>query len=191
MNSPLIKDIPSLSGDDNYKYLGIIQADSILHDKVKENTKKEYYGRVRSILKKGVSAKNTTSAIKTFAMPILRYGYGVIKWTQNELRAIDCKTRKILYKYKFHHPKSDIHRLYLTRKLGGRGLIGAMDCYRQEHTKMATYIEQNTLEDPLVESVRRAEEKKTYGIMAYRTGQPNARTTKGIDMAFINGLSHI
>ena len=93
VNSPLIKDIPSLSGDDNYKYLGIIQADSILHDKVKENTKKEYYGRVRSILKKGVSAKNTTSAIKTFAMPILRYGYGVIKWTQNELRAIDCKTR--------------------------------------------------------------------------------------------------
>ena len=42
VNSPLIRDIPSLSGDDNYKYLGIIQADSILHNKVKENTKKEY-----------------------------------------------------------------------------------------------------------------------------------------------------
>ena len=97
VNSPLINDIPLLTGDENYKYLGIIQADNILHDKVKENTKKEYFGRVRSILKKGVSAKNTTSAIKTFAMLILRYGYGVIKWTQNELRAIDCKTRNIVY----------------------------------------------------------------------------------------------
>ena len=53
---------------------------------------------------------------------------------------------------------------------------------------MATYIEQNTLEDPLVEIVRRAEEKKTYGIMAYRTGQPNARTTKGIDKEHLEGL---
>ena len=94
----------------------------------------------------------------------------MINWKQSELRAIDSKTRTIITKYKFQNPESDTHRLYLARKLGGRGLIGAMDCYRQEHTKMATYIEQNTLDDPLVEIVKKAKEKKTYGIISYWTG---------------------
>ena len=71
VDSPIVKSIPLLTGEDNYKYLGILQADKMLHDEVKENARKEYFGRVRAILKKGVSAKNTTSSIKTFAMPIL------------------------------------------------------------------------------------------------------------------------
>jgi hypothetical protein len=181
IDSPVVKDTPLLTGDDNYRYLGILQADKVLHEEVKEIAKKEYLRRVRAILRKGISAKNTTSSIQSFAMPILRYGFGVIRWTQGELRAIDCKTRKILYKYKFHHPKSDIHRLYLSRSLGGRGLIGAMDCYRQECTKMANYINSNTQDDPLVAVVREAESKKTYGILSYRDGTERSRTTEEID----------
>ena len=188
VDSPIVKSIPLLTGEDNYKYLGILQADKILHDEVKENARKEYFGRVRAILKKGVSAKNTTSSIKAFAMPILRYGFGVIKWTQSELRAIDCKTRKIMYKYKFHHPKSDNHRLYLSRKQGGRGLIGAMDCYRQECTKIADYIDKNTQGDPLVGIVKEAENKKVYGIMSYLHGMERSRSTKENDKEHLVGL---
>ena len=50
VDSPLVNDIPLLIGDKTCKYLGIVQAEPILHDKVKENTKKEYFERVRSIL---------------------------------------------------------------------------------------------------------------------------------------------
>ena len=32
---PTVQDIPLLTGDDNYKYLGILQADHILHEKAK------------------------------------------------------------------------------------------------------------------------------------------------------------
>ena len=99
-------------------------------------------------------------------MPILRYGSGVIKWTRHELRAIDCKTRKILFKYKLHHPKSYQHRLNLSKKRGGRGLIGARACYRQEYTKLAQYLDNNTT-DPLVKIVRDAGKTKVYSIMSY------------------------
>ena len=177
-----------MNGDESYKYLGVLQADKILHEKAKVRAKKEYFDRVRGILSTGVSASNTTSSIRAFAMPILRYGFGVIKWTQAELRNIDCKTRKILYKHKFHHPKSDIHRLYLSRSKGGRGLVGAHDCHRQECTKIATYLDANTEEDPLVRVVCDAERRKKNGMMQYLEGEEKAGTAETIDDEHLGGL---
>ena len=111
-----------------------------MHDKSKVNAKKEFLNRVRLILKAELNAKNTTDAIKTYAMPIMRYGFGVIKWTSAELRNMDRKVQKALTKGRFHHPKSNTHRLHLVQKEGGRGLIGVEDCHRQECTKLAEYL---------------------------------------------------
>jgi len=41
-----------MTGEETYKYLGITQADEILHKKVKNRATKEYFERVRGILKK-------------------------------------------------------------------------------------------------------------------------------------------
>jgi len=103
---------------------------------------------VRGIFKIEVNAEYTIDAIKTYAMPILRYGFGVLNWTQGELRAIDTKTRKVLTKHGFHHPKSNVHRLYLSRKCGGRGLIGAIDCHTQECSALANYPNNAAARDP-------------------------------------------
>jgi hypothetical protein len=165
IDSPDVADIPILSAQDNYKYLGIVQCNEILHNQAKETAKKEFFQRTKSILKAEVTAKHTTDAIRTYAMPILRYGFGILKWTAVELRAIDRKVRKILTKGKFHHPKSNTHRLYLSRQRGGRGLIGAADCHRQECTALAIYLSKST--DPLTKIVRKNEEPKVHGIMAY------------------------
>ena len=35
---------------------------------------------------------------------------------------IDVKVRKLLTKFRMHHPKSDVDRLYVVRIDGGRGL---------------------------------------------------------------------
>ena len=166
-NSPCVKGIPELSGEDSYKYLGILQTDTILHDKVKESTRKEYLQRVRKILKANINAKYTTDAIKTYAMPVLRYGFGILKWTQGELRAIDTKTRKVLTKHGLHHPRSDIHRMYLSRSDGGRGLIGAADCHSQECSALAQHLENNSIDDPFISIVKRVESGKTYGLLSY------------------------
>jgi hypothetical protein len=165
VNSPVVKDIPLLTEEDSYKYLGILECDTVLYKEVKVVVEKAYMARVRSILRAGLTAKNTVQSIGAFAMPVLRYGFGVLKWTQTELRSLDRKTRKALSKAKFHSPKADIHRLYMSRQEGGRGLIGAFDCHRQECTAMAKYLEKAT--DPLVVLVRDAEGRRTGGLMSY------------------------
>ena len=164
-DSTIVKGIPLLSSEDNYKYLGLIQCDEIIQDKVKTNTKKEYFLRIRNILRADISANNVTSSIKAFAMPIMRYGFGVINWSLNELKTLDRKTRKLLTKHQFHHPKSNTHRLYLPRNLGGRGLIGLVDCHRQECTALAEYISTSTT-DPLVKITHDIESTKNR-VMSY------------------------
>ena len=89
----------------------------------------------------------------------MRYGFGILKWSLTEMRALDRKTRKIMTKNNYHHPKSNVHRLYSPRHMGGRGLIGIVDCHRQECTAVAEYIRDNT-EDPLVKIIREVESKK-------------------------------
>ena len=54
----------------------------------------------------------------------MRYGAGVLKWRFDELKELDRKSRKLLTMHKGLHPKSDVDRLYVSRKEGGRGLVG-------------------------------------------------------------------
>ena len=135
--SPAFNGIPILSNEKIYKYLGIIKNDKILHAKVKEIAKKDFFKRVRDILSTELNAKNTTDAIKTYAIPVLRYGFDILSWTIAKLSAVDRKVRKQLTKGKFHHPKYNTHRLYLSHKEGGRGLINATD---KECTGLVFYL---------------------------------------------------
>ena len=79
VNLPTVERIPILDNANNYKYLGLLQSDKILHEESKEKAKKEFLNRVRMILKAELNAKNTTDKIKTYAIPIMRYGFGVLK----------------------------------------------------------------------------------------------------------------
>ena len=184
-NSPKVEGIPLLEDEDSYKYLGILQSNKIIHEKSKEKAKNEFLNRVRMILKSELNAKNTTDAIKTYAMPIMRYGFGVLKWTADELRAIDRKVRKILTKGRFHHPKSNTHRLYLSRKEGGRGLIGAADCHRQECTKLAEYLSRS--KDPFSKIICQVERTKKHGILSYLNTMKEG-STEDIDREHAEGL---
>ena len=44
------------------------------------------------------------------AVSIIRYGAGTIKWTKEELRKLDRKTRRLLTINRALHPKTDIDR---------------------------------------------------------------------------------
>ena len=46
IDSPCVTDIPLLSRKDDYKYLGILECDVILHSEVKVAVEKEYFSRV-------------------------------------------------------------------------------------------------------------------------------------------------
>ena len=116
-NNEIIK---GLSLQESYKYLGILQGDNIKHDQVKEKTSKEYLKRLRKILKSKLNGGNSIKAINSWAVPVIRYTAGIIDWTKSELDELDRKTRKIMSANRALHPQSDVDRLFLPRKIGGR-----------------------------------------------------------------------
>ena len=122
------KVIKSLQENDNYKYLGILEADKFLEEKVKLNVSKEYIRRLRKVLKSELNGGNLVRGVNAWVLSLLRYSAASVSWRKSELEAIDRRTRKLFTMYWAFHPKSDVDRLYIPRKEGGRGLISIKDC---------------------------------------------------------------
>ena len=83
----------------------------------------------------------------------MRYGAGVVNWTQIELQAIDRKTWKKLSMYGAMHVRDSVDRLYCSRTEGGKGLSEVCACVKAEENSLAYYVSQ-TLE-PVLQKVGR------------------------------------
>ena len=81
------------------------------------------------------------------AVSIIRYGAGVLEWTQAELTALD---RKLMTIYNAHHLKANLDRLYLKRGYGRRGLINVEDCVEMEKCGLNKYLEKSS--EPLLKA---------------------------------------
>ena len=124
--------IPELEPDIGCKYLGILEAEDIMHTKMKDKIKKEYYRRVRQLTSSKPNSGNTIRPIKLRAASLVRYSAGILKWTKDKLKAHDRKTRKIMAMNRMYHPQSDTVRLYIPRVEGGRELLSIADCVETE-----------------------------------------------------------
>ena len=51
---------------------------------------------------------------------MIRYTAGIVDWTIAELEDLDRKTRKLMIAHRTLHTQSDIDRLYLPRRIGGK-----------------------------------------------------------------------
>ena len=66
--------------------------------------------------------------MNTWAVPLLvRYSGLFLKWTREELKQMDQRTRKLMTMHKALHPRDYVDRLYVSRKEGGRGLTSNED----------------------------------------------------------------
>ena len=74
-------------------------------------------------MKSKLNSGNLVRGVNVRAVSLLRYSAAFVSWTKSELQANDRKTRKLFTIYGALHPTSDVDRLYLPRKEGGRGLI--------------------------------------------------------------------
>lgn len=61
------------------------------------------------------------------AITSLRYRAGIIKWKMRQVKKVDPETRKMLTLHGAFHPKSDIDRLQLSRRLDENGLFSCQD----------------------------------------------------------------
>ena len=71
---------------------------------------------------------------------LLRYSAAFVSRRKSELQATDRKTRKLFTIYGALHPTSDVDRLYIPRKEGGRGLISIEDCVELAIRGLEVYV---------------------------------------------------
>ena len=107
-------------------------------------------------------------------MAIFRYGAGIIQWRERELKDFDRATRKTMTMYGAFHPKSDVDRLYVRRKEGGRGLISIERCIKEEENSLKVYVTKSK-EKLLkgVAKVEKMEESEMEGIKDLKTRNEN------------------
>jgi hypothetical protein len=99
--------------------------------------------------------------INTYAVSLLIYSFGTIKWTQMELHNIQTKINKSLTKFHIHHPKSATERLTLPRKQGGRGLIDITNLHNKQINKLHQYFYKKTETSQLHKAVALTDVKYT------------------------------
>ena len=72
---------------------------------------------------------NKIIAHDTFAVTVFITSVGIVDWTINEIKEIDCKTRKQLAMTGNSRPNGDVDRLYLPGAEGGSGLKSIVCMY--------------------------------------------------------------
>ena len=61
-----------------YKYLGVDRNDGIQHSTMRKRLRREYFRRVKMVLRTDLYGRNTVLAINGLALPVLTYSFGVI-----------------------------------------------------------------------------------------------------------------
>ena len=134
------------------KYLGILEADTIKQVEMKDKIQKEHIRRTRKLLETKLSCRNLIKGINTWTIPLVRYSGPFLKWTRDELRQMDQRTRKLMTMHKALHPRDDVDRLYVPRKEGGRGLASIKDSVVTSIQRIEDYIEKH--ERGLITAIR-------------------------------------
>ena len=122
--------------------LGVDESNGIQHSTMRERLRREYFRRVKMVLRTELYGRNKVLAINGLALPVLTYIFGVIHWRTTDLQQLDRRTRKLLTMHGVHHPSADVERLYATCNEGGRGLqqieamykscIVGLECYLRD-----------------------------------------------------------
>ena len=82
---------------------------------------------MRTILETKLNGGNIITGINAWAISLLRYSAAFLDWTAAELEQMDRRTRKLMTMHRALNPNSDVARIYLSKKGGGRGLISVED----------------------------------------------------------------
>ncbi|XP_041982517.1 uncharacterized protein LOC121735681 [Aricia agestis] len=136
-NDEIIDPVDPLEG---YKYLGFYQSQQIHHKETKNLLKQKFKARLHKILHTHLNAKNTIKAINTYAIPILTYSFGVIRWNLTELKTLQRLINTTMTKYRKHHPRACFQRLILPKIEGGRGLIDILNLHNRQLTLLRTFF---------------------------------------------------
>ena len=91
MELPNQDKVRMLGEKETYKYLGILEADTIKLMEMKEKMKKEYLRRTRKLLVRKLCCRNLIKGINTWAVSLVRYSGPFLrsfsKWTKEQKKS--------------------------------------------------------------------------------------------------------
>ena len=109
--------IKSHAENETYKYLGILEADTIKQAEMKEKIQKEYLRRTRKLLETKLNSRNLIKGINTWAVPVVRYSGPFFKRTREELKQMDPRTRKLMTMHMHSIPETTLtNYMYLEKR---------------------------------------------------------------------------
>ena len=117
-----------------------------------KKNKKEYIRRTTKLLETKLSSGNLIKGINTWAVSLVRNSGYSLKWTREELKQMDQRTRNLMTIHKALHPRDDINRPYVSRKEGGRGFASIEDSVGTSIQQLKDYIEKD--EEGLIIAIR-------------------------------------
>ena len=93
-----------------YKYLGILEADTMKQGETKEKIKKEYLKITRKLLETKLCSKNLIKGINIWAVSLIRYSGPFLKWTKKEHQQMDLTTSELMTMHEALHPRDDVDK---------------------------------------------------------------------------------
>ena len=114
---------------------------------MKEKIQKEYLRRTRKLLETKLYSRKRIKGINTWAVPLVRYSGTFLKWTRDELKQIDQRTRKLMTMHKALHPRDHVDRLYVSKKREEEDLPALKTVLTHRYNWKTIY--KNTMEDSL------------------------------------------
>ena len=83
---------------------------------MKDKIQREYFRRTRKLLETKLNSSNLIKGINTWAVPLVRYSGPFLKWTRDELKQMDQRTRKLMTTHKALRPRDDVDRLNMYQE---------------------------------------------------------------------------
>ena len=104
--------IRTLGEKETYKYL---EADTLKQVEMKERKIKKEYLRTWKLLKTKRCMKNLIKKINTWAVSLVRYSGPFLKWSREELKQMNRRTRNLMTMHKALYPIDGVDRLCMKK----------------------------------------------------------------------------
>ena len=136
--------IDEMDASDVYKYLGVLESSNIKHNEMKALTLEKFKKKLKNILKTELNSRNIMTAINEYANPVMAYTFGIVNWTEQDIKDVDILVRKSLNMHRMFEIRSDVDRLYTPRQMGGRGLVSVWDSFKSTNIRLAHFLSKST-----------------------------------------------
>ena len=138
MELPSQDKIRKLGEKETYKYLGILEADTIKQVEMKEKIRKENLRRIRKLLETKLYSRNLIKGINTWTVPLVRYSGPFLKRTREGFKQMDREQENWWPCIKHYIPKMTLTDYMCQEKKEEEDLLSMKSTLAHQYNDLKT-----------------------------------------------------